>query len=77
MGKVSYGPTEAEIKNLVFRRSIYVSADIKKGEIFTNENLRGVRPGDGAPPWLLNHVLGHVSKYNYKAGTALSIQKLF
>ncbi|QNI46799.1 pseudaminic acid synthase [Synechococcus sp. A15-60] len=77
MGEVAYGPTDAEMKNLVFRRSIYVVADIAMGEMFTNENLRIVRPGDGAPPWMLNMLLGHASKYNFKAGTALSIHKLF
>jgi pseudaminic acid synthase len=48
LGKVSYGPTEAERKSLVFRRSVYVAKDIAEGEVFSNDNLRIVRPGDGA-----------------------------
>ena len=44
LGQVSYGPTAAEKKSLVFRRSIYVAADIAEGECFTSQNLRIVRP---------------------------------
>ena len=50
LAQVCYGPTEAKKASLVFRRSIYVAADIADGEIFTTENLRIVRPGQGAPP---------------------------
>ena len=53
MGDVRYGPTNAEQKSLAFRRSIYVAQDIAVGDAFTTENLRIVRPGHGAPPWLL------------------------
>jgi pseudaminic acid synthase len=49
LGQVRYGPTEAEQTSLVFRRSIYVAADIAEGELFTTHNIRIVRPGDGAP----------------------------
>lgn len=53
LGKISYGPTQDEIKSLQFRRSIYVAEDIPKGETFTAENIRIVRPGNGAPPTTL------------------------
>ena len=54
IGEINYGPTSSEKKSLIFRRSIYVARDIKKGEKFTCENLRIVRPGKGAPPYLLS-----------------------
>ena len=60
IGQVRYGPTEAETKSLVFRRSIYVSAEIAEGE-FTSDNIRIVRPGNGAPPYLYNMLLGRRS----------------
>ena len=76
LGKVRYGPTEAEKKSLVFRRSIYVAADIAEGEVFTHNNLRIVRPGNGAPPWLLEQLLGRRARCNYSAGTPLSLDQL-
>ena len=76
LGEVRYGPTDAEKKSLVFRRSIYVAEDIKPGELFSNNNLRIVRPGHGAPPWLLDQLLGQVARRDYAAGTALSLNQL-
>ena len=76
LGQVCYGPTDVERKSLVFRRSIYVAADIAEGDAFTQANLRIVRPGDGAPPWFLNHLLGRIARRSYKAGVALSLDAL-
>ena len=76
LGEVRYGPTEAEKKSLIFRRSIYVAKDIAEGEIFTEENLRIVRPGHGAPPWLLEQLIGRVASRNYVAGTPMSLDQL-
>ena len=77
LGDVRYGPTQAEQKSLAFRRSIYVAQDIAVGEVFTEVNLRVVRPGHGAPPWLLDHLLGAKARQDYPAGTALSLDQLF
>ena len=76
LGKVSYGPTEMEKKSLIFRRSIYVAEDIAEGEIFTKTNVRIVRPGYGAPPWLLKSLIGRKAKRNYTAGTPLGLDQL-
>ncbi|MDB4638759.1 pseudaminic acid synthase [bacterium] len=76
LGQIRYGPTEAESKSLVFRRSIYVAADIDAGETFTNENLRIVRPGLGAPPSLMKHLLGRRARQAYLRGTPLSLDQL-
>jgi len=77
LGDVRYGPTEEEKKSLIFRRSVYVSEDIAAGEMFTEANLRIVRPGHGAPPWLIDHLLGQIARRDYQAGTALSFDQLF
>lgn len=77
LGKVRYGPTEAEMKSLVFRRSIYVAANIAKGEPFTKENLRIVRPGDGGAPYLLKDLLGKTSPKDLMRGTPLNLSQLF
>ena len=76
LGCVSYGPTKVEQKSLVLRRSIYVAKDIAEGEVFSNENLRIVRPGDGAPPYLLDQILGKAARRCLKAGSPLSLDQL-
>jgi pseudaminic acid synthase len=76
LGSVRYGPTEQEAPSKMFRRSIYVTTDIAKGEIFTEENLRIVRPGDGAPPYLLNDILGKIARRTYARGTPLQLEQL-
>jgi pseudaminic acid synthase len=76
LGQVRYGPTEAELKSLVFRRSIYVTADIAKGDRFTNENIRIVRPGHGASPHFLKQLLGRPARRAFQRGTPLSLDQL-
>lgn len=76
LGQVTYGPTKAERKSLVFRRSIYVASDIAEGEVFTSENIRIVRPGNGAPPSLYGQLLGRVARQSYQRGTPLSLDQL-
>ena len=77
LGSISYGPTKAEQKNTAFRRSIYVALDIAEGDIFTNDNLRIVRPGYGAPPWLLEKIIGRKARKDYPKGTPLDFDCLF
>lgn len=48
LGLVTYGPSKAEEKSCVFRRSIYICKDIAEGELFDETNIRIIRPGDGA-----------------------------
>ncbi len=77
LGDVKYGPTLQEKNSLIFRRSIYISKDIKSGENFTHENLRIVRPGDGAPPYMLNMLIGKIAKRDLKRGHPLTTEMLF
>ena len=72
LGQVSYGPTEAEMKSIQFRRSLYVVQDLKAGEVLTRENVRAIRPGLGLPTKYLEQVLGMKVKQDMKRGTALS-----
>jgi N-acetylneuraminate synthase len=71
LGRVSYGPTDAEKKSLQYRRSLYVVKDLKAGDTLTRENVRAIRPGLGLPPKHLEDVLGKAVKRNVKRGTAL------
>ena len=72
MGKVQHGPTEKEKASLVFRRSLYVVADIKAGEKFTPTNLRAIRPGNGIEPKFYDEVIGKTAKRDIARGTPLS-----
>lgn len=72
LGRVSYGPTEAEKKSIQFRRSLYVVQDIKAGDELTPENVRAIRPGLGLPTKYLEQMLGKTVKCDVKRGTALS-----
>jgi N-acetylneuraminate synthase len=69
---VSYGPTEAEKKSIVYRRSIYVARDLKAGDVLTSDNLRCVRPGKGLPPKYYDTLLGRRVSRNVAAGTPAS-----
>ena len=72
LGTVSYGPTKDEEKSLQFRRSIYISENVKKGEVLTQDNLRIVRPGLGLHPRNYDLLIGKKVKSNLLKGTPAS-----
>jgi pseudaminic acid synthase len=72
LGEVRYGVSEREAQSRVFRRSLFVVKDMKAGEIFTEENVRSVRPGYGLPPKHLKDVLGRRAVRDIARGTPLS-----
>jgi pseudaminic acid synthase len=72
LGRVSYGPTEAEKKSLLHRRSLYVAQDMKAGDVFTAENLRVVRPGEGLHPRHYEQLLGRRISRDARRGTPMS-----
>lgn len=72
LGKISYGPTEKEKKSLQFRRSLYVVKDMNAGDVFTEENLRAIRPGYGLSPKYFEKLIGKRVKQAVKKGTPVS-----
>lgn len=72
LGQVQYGPTEAEKKSLVFRRSLYVAQDMKAGDVFTPENLKPIRPGLGLAPKYYDLLVGKTLKQDAHKGTPLT-----
>ena len=69
LGRVNYDLTENEKASTVFRRSLFVVADVKAGETFSRENVRCIRPGVGLAPKFLPEVLGRTAKRDLKRGT--------
>ena len=72
LGAVSYERAEQEQKSLQFRRSLYVVEDMKAGDVFTEKNLRRIRPGMGLSPKYYDVLLGQRVKQDVMRGTALS-----
>jgi len=68
LGKMDYGMTEKKKQNRQFSRSLYVAKDIKKGELFTEENIRSVRPGYGMHPKYFKEILGKTAQRDYEFG---------
>ena len=71
LGNIRFGFSEDESKSIIFRRSLFVVADIKAGEKFTSENVRSIRPGQGLSPKYLKEILGAVASRNISKGTPL------
>jgi N-acetylneuraminate synthase len=67
-------PSEYESRRL--RRSLYIVKDVRSGELVTCENLRAIRPGDGASPKYLQEWIGRTFKEDQRAGTPMRIELL-
>ncbi len=76
MGKKKFYRNPSENKSKIFRRSIFVVKDIKRGEKLTKKNIRRIRPGYGLEPKFFNEVLGKKTKKNLYAGNPLKIQQI-
>jgi len=72
-GVVDYNLTEKQAKGRDFSRSLYIAEDIKAGEIFTEQNLRSVRPGFGLHPKFYNQLLGKKATSNLEKGTPMQL----
>jgi pseudaminic acid synthase len=68
LGRVCYGPTEAEHASLMFRRSLFVADDMQAGERLNSGSIRVVRPGHGLHPRHLEHVVGRTLRRDVAAG---------
>lgn len=73
IGKVHYGITSQEESNVVFKRSIFCVKDIKAGELFTEDNIRVIRPGYGLEPKYYERMLGMKATGDIERGTPISL----
>jgi len=72
LGSVQFAPGAREANSLKFRRSLFAVEDIKKGDLFTSQNIRSIRPADGLHPRHLNEILGKRAACDVERGTPLS-----
>lgn len=71
LGKVNYAPTPKESATRLFRRSLFASEDIAAGEIFSEKNIRSIRPGHGLHPRYYEKILGTRATVSIARGTPL------
>jgi pseudaminic acid synthase len=72
LGHVSYGVTSKEAQSRRLRRSLFVVADVKEGELFTAENVRSIRPGAGLHTRHLDEVMGKRARGDIQRGAPLA-----
>jgi N-acetylneuraminate synthase len=71
LGSVQHGTLSSEDSSRDHRRSLYVVADVRQGELITEKNVRSIRPGLGLPPKHLPEVLGKRAARDLARGTPL------
>jgi pseudaminic acid synthase len=71
LGKISYELSEKEKSSRLFRRSLFAVEDIKAGQMFTQQNIRSIRPGYGLHPRYMKIILGKKTTKNIYRGTPL------
>ncbi|MEP1034519.1 pseudaminic acid synthase [Ekhidna sp.] len=71
LGDITYEISEKVKKNQKFARSLFIVKNVQKGEKFTPENVRSIRPGYGLHPKYYEDVIGSTAKRNIQRGTPL------
>lgn len=72
LGEIQYEVVEQEKASRIFRRSLFLVKDMKAGEVFTEENVRSIRPGYGLSPKFLQEIIGRRVAKDILKGTPLS-----
>lgn len=72
-GNATYELTDNEKSGLNSRRSLYAVSDIKKGEKFTKENVRSIRPSGGLKPKYYEQLMGKYASKDYEFGDPIDI----
>jgi N-acetylneuraminate synthase len=76
LGAIKYGVTESEEKSIIFRRSLYITRDLKAGTPLTSDNVKPIRPGLGLATRYLDAVIGLKVTRDVPRGTALNWELL-
>ncbi|HZR22184.1 MAG TPA: pseudaminic acid synthase [Vicinamibacterales bacterium] len=72
LGRVSYEPTADERNLMPFRRSLFVTEDMRPGDVFTEHNVRSIRPAQGLHPRYVDVALGKRARCAIERGTPLA-----
>jgi N-acetylneuraminate synthase len=72
LGAIKFGPATHEINSRIFRRSLFVVQDLKRGECFDEKNVRSIRPAHGLHTRHLHEVVGKRAAHDIERGTPLS-----
>lgn len=76
LGRVDYGLKSSEQGNIKFRRSLYFTKNLKKGEVITEDAVKSVRPGYGLPPKEINNVIGQRVSQDVTFATPVTKEKI-
>lgn len=72
LGKATLELSDKLMKSRTFARSLFAVKDINAGELFTEDNIKSIRPAYGLPPKYLKDIIGKKAKVNIKKGTPLN-----
>ena len=72
LGTIHYDGVNSESKSKQFRRSLFIVKDVKKGDLFTEDNVKSIRPSNGLHTRFYKDVLGKKSRDDYDKGTPLN-----
>ena len=72
IGVVDFTPTAKMMASRAYARSLYISADVKQGDVLSKDNVRSVRPGHGMHPKHYDRVMGKKFVADFKKGTRLT-----
>ena len=76
LGKNKFFRTDNELKNIKFQRSIYVIKYITKGDMFSTNNIKRIRPGFSLSANKWSFILGRKSKKSYSLGSRIDIEDI-
>jgi pseudaminic acid synthase len=76
LGQSDWRIQDSEKESRRLRRSLYITQDVREGEMVSEQNVRAIRPGDGAKPKFLKDVIGKKFKADFKLGTPLSLDHI-
>ena len=68
LGSEKLGRSRSELKNKIFRRSLYYVNSLRKGDKIKSNDIRRIRPGFGIKPKFENQIIGKILKRNVEKG---------
>jgi N-acetylneuraminate synthase len=76
LGTSEWRIQDSEMESRRLRRSLYITQDVKAGDVVTELNVRAIRPGHGAKPKFFPEIIGKKFNGNFAIGTPLSLDYL-